>query len=86
MIYCFHHKKLYLNDIDKIIFKPLFLLVSYISIIALYYFKIDNYNVENWMYFFKNSIFIIAINVVVLFILIIIIFGADIIKLWKKRQ
>lgn len=70
----------------KIIFKPLFLLVSYISIIALYYFKIDNYNVENWMYFFKNAIFIIAINVVVLFILIIIIFGADIIKLWKKRQ
>lgn len=68
----------------KIIFKPLFLLVSYISIIALYYFKIDNYNVENWMYFFKNAIFIIAINVVVLFILIIIIFGADIIKLWKK--
>lgn len=38
------------------------------------------------MYFFKNAIFIIAINVVVLFILIIIIFGADIIKLWKKRQ
>ncbi len=69
----------------KIIFKPLFLLVSYISIIALYYFKIDNYNVENWMYFFKNAIFIIAINVVVLFILIIIIFGADIIKLWKKK-
>lgn len=45
-----------------------------------------HYNVENWMYFFKNAIFIIAINVVVLFILIIIIFGADIIKLWKKRQ